>query len=42
MRITASAVSLNVEDVLASSDFLIEQFGLKGCICLAGGSRNDR
>jgi uncharacterized glyoxalase superfamily protein PhnB len=27
MRITASAVSLNVEDVLASSDFLIKRFG---------------
>jgi hypothetical protein len=42
MRITASAVSLNVEDVLASSDFLIKHFGLKSCIYLAGGSRNAR
>ncbi len=42
MRITASAVSLNVEDVLASSDFLIEHFVLKGSIYLAGGSWNDR
>ena len=38
MRITASAVSLNVEDVLASGDFLIKHFGLEGCIYLAGGS----
>jgi hypothetical protein len=42
MRISASAVSLNVEDVLASGDFLIKHFGLKGCIYLAGGSWNDR
>jgi hypothetical protein len=27
MRITASAVSLNVEDVVASGDFLITHFG---------------
>jgi hypothetical protein len=42
MRITASAVSLNVEDVLTSGDSLIKQFGLKGCIHLAGGIWNDR
>jgi len=42
MRITASAVSLNVEDVVASSDFLVAHSGLKGCIYLAGGSWNDR
>ena len=42
MRITASAVSLNVKNVLASSDFLIKHFGLKGCIYLVGGSSNDR
>jgi hypothetical protein len=42
MRITSSAVSLNVKDVLAFSDFLIKRFGLKGCICLAGGRWNDR
>jgi hypothetical protein len=42
MRISASAMSLNVEEVLASSDFLIKHFGFKGCICLAGGGWNDR
>lgn len=29
MRITASAVSLNVQDVTASSDFLAEHFGFR-------------
>lgn len=42
MRITDSAESLNVEDVVASGGFLIKRFGFKGCIYLAGGSWNDR
>jgi hypothetical protein len=42
MRITASAVSLNAEDVLPSSDFLTKHFALKGCMYLAEGSWNDR
>jgi hypothetical protein len=42
MRIIASPMSLNVEDVLASRDVLIKHFGLTSCIYLAGGNRNDR
>ncbi len=29
MRITSSAVSLNVDDVVASTDFLVEHFGFR-------------
>ncbi len=42
MRIRASAVSLNVDEVLPSSDFLSKHFGLKGCIYLAEEGWNDR
>jgi len=42
MRISGSALSLNVEDVLASTDFLIKHLEVKGCVYLAGGSWNDR
>jgi hypothetical protein len=42
MRISASAMSLKVEDVFASSDLLITHPRVKGWICLAGGTWNDR
>jgi len=36
MRITASAVSLNVDDVPASTDFLVEHFGFRPVMIAEG------
>jgi uncharacterized glyoxalase superfamily protein PhnB len=36
MRITSSAVSLNVDDVVASTDFLVEHFGFRPAMIADG------
>ena len=42
MRITASAVSLNVDDVPASTDFLVEHFGFRPVMIADGFSSLTR